>query len=234
MRRVASCRKSSRYGAFALMTGLLGASLLAGHSARADEAGLSMDDDDLLAKAPKIEDTSGWYLRGDVGYVFNETPDGLRPGFGLRDSSLDDAWLVGIGAGVRLNDMFRVDVTADYRTSADYAATGVTADFSATTVLANVYADLGTWHGITPYVGAGIGGGYVSASDIRLLGLPAGDSSGWGLAWALTAGAAVTVAPNWQVDVGYRYINLEEAGGGRFDFGQSAHEVRIGLRYLID
>ena len=33
--------------------------------------------------------------------------------------------------------------------------------YSAWLLLANAYADIGTWYGFTPYVGAGIGGAHV-------------------------------------------------------------------------
>lgn len=45
----------------------------------------------------------------------------------------------------------------------------------------------------------------------------------------------VALAPNRQLDLGYRYLNMERAslGHGLPDFDRSAHEIRIGARYLI-
>lgn len=214
-------------GMFALPAGALAADLGA--------SGLDAADD-LLAKAPIIEDSSGWYLRGDVGYVVNETPDWSTLNFNSADPKLGEAWLLGIGAGYRLTDWFRLDVTADYRTEADYATTGLTADYSAATFMANAYIDLGTWSGVTPYVGAGIGAGFASFDNIDFGGSRLGDADGWGLAWGLMAGVAISLGPNWMLDVGYRYLALDgvNLGQGLPDFDQSAHEIRIGARYLID
>ncbi|MBS7545263.1 outer membrane protein [Ancylobacter oerskovii] len=179
--------------------------------------------DDLLAKAPQIEESRFWYLRVDAGYVFNETPDGVGGG------GLDDAALVGLGIGGRFSDWLRLDLTADYRIRADYALGGVSGDYGVATLLANAYVDLGSWNALTPYIGAGIGLGYAD------LDAP-GYGSGWGLAWAAMGGVAIDLAPNWQLDLGYRYLALEniDLGGGLPDIDQAAHEIRIGLRVAID
>lgn len=216
---------------------LLGAAALAVACAPAFAADMSATGaDDLLANAPQVEETSGWYLRGDIGYVFNQTPDWSIPDFsGTGGQTLDDSWMLGIGAGLRLNDWLRFDLTADYRVRSDYSAFGLAADYSTATALANVYADLGTWSGVTPYVGAGLGAGYVSLDHIEVLGTDIGDASGFGFAWALMAGVAVQLNPNWQIDVGYRYLNLNGVDIGDVpDLDQDAHEIRVGARYLID
>lgn len=179
--------------------------------------------DDLLANAPEIEAGGFWYLRGDAGYVFDEAPDWALGG------SPDDAGLIGIGIGARFSDWLRADVTADYRTPAAYDASGFAGELSAVNLLANVYLDLGRWQGrFTPYVGAGVGGAYVDYSA-------PGAGSGWGLAWAGMAGVAIDLAPNWQLDLGYRYLKYENVslGNGLPDFDQAANEIRIGVRYLI-
>ncbi|MDR6952121.1 opacity protein-like surface antigen [Ancylobacter sp. 3268] len=201
-----------------------GAAMAADPAATLPADDISADDisaDDLLAKAPQVEESRFWYLRLDAGYVFNETPYAGAP--------LDDAGLIGIGIGGRFSDWLRLDLTADYRTQADYAIDGVTGDYSVATLLANAYVDLGTWYRITPYVGAGIGLGY---ADLDAPGF----GSGLGLAWAAMGGVAVELAPNWQLDLGYRYLSLEnvDLGGGLPDLDQPAHEIRIGLRILLD
>ncbi|MDQ0303997.1 outer membrane protein [Ancylobacter polymorphus] len=199
--------------------------LLAGGAARAADALDDLDADDLLARAPEVEEARSFYLRGDIGFVFNESADLGAMGH----APVDDAGVFGLGAGLRLNDLLRLDLTADYRSAADVSFRGFSGEASATTLLANAYLDLGTWYGVTPYVGAGLGGAHVSLS-----GLGAGD--GWGFAWAAMAGGTVTLAPNWQLDLGYRYVRIENAdlGGGLSGFSQAAHEVRLGVRYLFD
>lgn len=218
---------------------LLGTAALTVVCAPALGADVSTSADDLLARAPQVEESSGWYLRGDIGYVFNQTPDWSIFDFsGAGGQTLDDSWMLGIGAGLRVNDLLRFDVTADYRARSDYSAFGLAADYSVATALANFYVDLGTWNGVTPYVGAGAGAGYVSLDNIEVLGTDIGDASGFGFAWALMAGVAVAVNSNWQIDIGYRYLNLNGVDiGNRADVAnldQDAHEIRVGARYLID
>ena len=60
-------------------------------------------------------------------------------------------------------------------------------------------------------------------------------------AWALMAGFAYDLTPHAKLDVGYRYINLGKVDGIASNLGTAvaspnttAHEVRLGLRYVID
>ena len=60
-------------------------------------------------------------------------------------------------------------------------------------------------------------------------------------AWALMAGFAYDLTTHAKLDVGYRYINLGKVDGIASSLGTAvaspnttAHEVRLGLRYVID
>src|SRR5262245_42042499 len=59
--------------------------------------------------------TSGWYLRGDLGFRWNMLRrTELATGFPDADSNgLDANWFIGIGAGFKQGPV-RVDVTTDY------------------------------------------------------------------------------------------------------------------------
>jgi len=143
-----------------------------------------------------VEIGSGWYLRGDVSYVFNKsignvdytTYDSVAltyspASFASSDLDTDFAW--GAGFGYRFTDYFRADATVDgYR--ADFSGTTTSAEpcvadpavdtscrstngseVSAISVMANGYVDLGTYVGFTPYAGAGIGYSFVSWGDLN-------------------------------------------------------------------
>jgi len=222
---------------FAAIVGgfILGASsAAAGDLAGAED--LLANAEDLLANAPEIDETRGWYLRGDIGYVANEKPDWSTLRGEAGPQHLDDSWLAGVGVGLHLNDWLRVDATADYRFKAGYSVQGLSADYTAAAFMANAYVDLITWNGITPYLGAGLGASYAGFSNAALNGASLGDARGWGFAWGLMGGFAIELAPNWMVDIGYRYLALDsvDPGRGAPDFDQSAHEVRIGFRYMFD
>ena len=155
---------------------------------------------DLLPPPPVVEapevvvKKSGWYLRGDISYDFQESR-GLH--YGLADASfdphVDDAFNIGLGIGYQVTDNFRVDLTGEYVFNAglDYTTGGAGlcpgANFSAGSydpatarcssdehsevskfkLLGNAYYDIGHFGGFTPYVGAGIGGAYVRYDDLN-------------------------------------------------------------------
>ncbi len=200
--------------------------------------------------APVISLNSGWYLGGDIGYHWGRLED-AESAAGFADptsSSLGGNFMAGLGAGIKTK-WLRTDVTVDYSFPMDYkgsiaAPDDVTAKISAATALFNGYIDLGTWYGVTPYIGAGAGAAYVRAYDYVSTAAPpfSGDTSHkqWNFAWAVMGGFGVTVASNLVIDVGYRYIDFGDVKTASDAFGAmtfknvAAHEVRLGLRWSFD
>jgi len=194
---------------------------------------------------------SAWYLRGDAGYSTSNDPKMLVSRDGVPDSfvssRLGNAATLGVGLGYRVASWLRFDATLDYRLKADlkgvYTTAGdpslaredTKAKISAVTGLVNAYLDLGTWSGLTPYIGAGIGvtslrfGNYAGAYSISpaYTGTnPCGAvlncaspsvfpaKSRTNLAWALMAGTAIELGGGLSIDVGYRYLHLGKAETG--------------------
>ncbi|BCM22157.1 outer membrane protein [Mesorhizobium sp. J8] len=221
------------------------------------------------APPPVVEaqpiDVGGWYIRGDIDY-HKSTVRGIdymtyavdpcncsvTPGSKSFDfGKLKGGFSLGGGVGYKVNDYFRTDVTADYWFKSNF--NGGTSDLSGATsvevskmsallLLANAYVDIGTWHGITPYVGAGIGGAHIkwdTVHDPNTTETNPG-SSNWRFAYALMAGASYCLTDRVILDAGYRFTHIQ---GGRmfewsptstgpgFDRGINTHEVRGGLRY---
>ena len=209
----------------------------------------------------------GWYIRGDLDYhksswrgadyitygVDDCDPCGPAPVPGSKSfdtGRLKGAFSLGGGVGYKINDHFRTDLTADYWFKSSFR--GSTSDLTTSSIdrssmstfllLANAYADLGTWNRVTPYVGAGIGGAYVKWDNLRNdIG---GDetihrgSKNWRFAYALMAGASYCLTSNLDLDVGYRFTHINggrmfelNGAGPGFDKGFNTHEVRAGLRY---
>lgn len=204
-------------------------------------------------------DVGGWYIRGDVGYhwsdfdqaeyiTYGPTPGPVAPGTDFLEGDLKGGMSLGGGIGYQINDYFRTDLTADYWFKSDFngsSSGGVTTDTSSVStwlLLANAYVDLGTYHGITPYIGAGIGGAHVDWDN--LTNTPPGaehpGASNWRFAYAAMAGASYCLSDKLKLDAGYRFSHIEggrmfeqvgaEPGPG-FDNGLNTHEVRAGLRY---
>ncbi len=212
----------------------------------------------------------GWYIRGDVDYHWSKfggadytTYNAGSPQFpGSFDTgSLKSAFSAGAGVGYQINQHFRTDLTADWLSSSNFqgSTSGFcntpnpntpcvstdTSSYSALLLLANAYVDIGTWHGVTPYVGAGIGGAWVKWDTLHNSDAD-GDfyhngGKGWRFAYALMAGASYCLTDRVKLDVGYRYSHIN--GGKMFDYasdsnvgpgydrGISVNEVRGGLRY---
>ncbi|MFV0279272.1 MAG: outer membrane protein [Rhodoblastus sp.] len=133
-----------------------------------------------------------------------------------------------------------------------------------TTLLANLYLDLGTWWGLTPYVGAGVGMNYVYQKTTQNWymsnGLPynvttpdainpariwyynwdnARSHSSMQFAYAFMAGASYAVTDHLAVDIGGRYLNMGKIESYSVATGtiwktNDAKELRIGFRYTPD
>ena len=217
----------------------------------------------MLEPAAPVEFGSAWYIRGDVGYKAYRNPSVSFKGVDYAKEDLNNTGIIGGGVGYKANNWLRTDVTLDYEFKSKFngnlaclpacGGKGFSeeqAKISAWTALWNVYADLGDFHGFTPYVGAGVGasrikvGNYEFKNPNGTRGTQPGDSN-WDFSWALMAGVGYHVTDNLMVDVGYRYLDLGDAQSGKAaGFGKGkreikfddirAHEVKVGLRYMID
>lgn len=215
----------------------------------------------------------GWYLRGDVGYGFDQLDNVSSnlantgvPGFEYNGAGIDGQVNVGGGVGYQFNNWFRGDVTAEYRTPTHYSAEesfllpprngdAYNATIYSEDVLANAYFDVGTWYGITPFVGGGVGVAFHQFHGLTDKGTGPDDFSGYGIApdvsmarfaWAAMAGFDYAISPNWKFEVGYRYLDMGHLTSGGIvclptcappyetqSFHLTANEVRIGLRYIF-
>ncbi|MER8945293.1 MULTISPECIES: outer membrane protein [unclassified Mesorhizobium] len=208
-------------------------------------------------------DFGGWYIRGDIDYHWSKFRGadyityGPPPGTGTFDSGkLKSAFSAGAGVGYQIDRHFRTDLTADWMSKSTFrgSTSGIcldgdpctsvdTSSYTALLLLANAYVDIGTWHGITPYVGAGIGGAWVKWDTLHNSDEDGEffhhGGKGWRFAYAAMVGASYCLTDRVKLDVGYRYSHIN--GGKMFDFGSgvgpgydngiNVHEVRGGLRY---
>ena len=221
------------------------AALLAGTAAYA--ADMPMPEPVPVEPAPAIE-AGGWYLRGDLGFSNQAVDDldnalyhtGTITNLDHVQKGFDAAPFGGVGVGYQFNQWFRMDITGEYRASANFHGMDTFTDTAGPTQgvdvysgrkyevtgLVNGYFDLGTWHNITPFVGAGVGisrntiadftdqGQFVSGGTTTTSVAYGKDSSKVNFAWALMAGAGYQVAPGLTVEAAYRYINLGKAQSG--------------------
>ncbi|WP_372426624.1 outer membrane protein [Salinarimonas chemoclinalis] len=246
---------------------------------------------DLLPSLPPapapvaVEAFGGWYLRGDIGLSSQHSDDPKNPlldaaqpaaAVEVIQSDFSSAGFVGAGVGYRFNSWFRADVTGEYRGRAQYrgldrvrwiGANGfnqtneIYFDKTEWVGLVNGYLDLGTWYGITPFVGAGIGFAHVTIDNFRDIGtifpsnvsgfnnsvVYADKESRTNFAWALYAGLGYEVSPNLSLELGYRYLAMGDGGTGetyRFDGVSTvrdeweidaihSHDLKLGMRWNL-
>jgi opacity protein-like surface antigen len=235
----------------------------------------------MMYAPPPAADFGGWYLRGDIGMTNQrikslDNPDPNAVLFTSVGMGFDSATLWDIGAGYQFNNWFRADVTGQYRGKANfhgldltsYTDTGTvqrgsdtySASKSEFVVLANLYADLGTWWCLTPFIGAGIGMSRNTISNFTDIGVNgtaafgtvpglafAPSASKWNFAWALHTGLAYRVTPNMTVEVGYSYMNLGDGVTGALTTKDgvtanqamtfkdiTSHDLKLGVRWNFD
>jgi opacity protein-like surface antigen len=195
------------------------------------------------------------------------SPDPLAGGFyqagaseSFNNTSISSSELADVGVGYQVNNWLRGDITGEYRdgghfqslyslSNPNYAQAPnqpqisqlldfYRANVSSIVGLANVYADVGTWYGVTPFFGGGLGVarnslyGMTDQGQVTFNGGGTGPSGGFfsdgakvNLAWALMAGLDFNVTQNLKLEIGYRYLNL-----GKFTSGASncANGVNFG------
>ena len=234
----------------------------------------------LPPNVPPIEASFGWYLRGDIGFT-NQRVKSANFNYGVLappdsvqtvSKEFETGGLFGIGIGYQFNNWLRADITGEYRTASTFHGFEIN-NFAGTLVpehdtliktewvmLANIYADLGTWWSVTPFVGAGIGGANVRLSGFTdtVIGnsIPAlvnannyaDAGSQWNFAWAVHAGLAYAVTPAFTIELAYRYLNLGDGKTGSpilgFDGSYQgdgyelndiySHDVKFGVRWLLE
>lgn len=232
-----------------------------------------------VVQAP-IEVGGGWYLRGDVGVGASDFGDlsDVNGIFAATTASVPykshaSQTIVGAGLGYQFNEYFRADLTAEYRGAADFSfgyqnnvtCGGCTTQYnnhfsgkrSSVVGLVNAYVDLGTFSGLTPFVGAGIGFAHHNVSGFNDVGY-GGSAGGYGyakeasssnFAWALHAGMAYQVSQTLKLELSYRYLNMGNVGlgtvicqsatgpscaGNTYRMDQVAsHDFRLGMRWAL-
>src|SRR3954451_8166848 len=232
----------------------------------------------MYAPPPVVEDFGGWYLRGDIGFSnqrvnrLNNVLDATTTS-SVQHLGFNTAGIFGLGVGYKVNNWFRADVTGEYRGNSQFFGTdaitypaGVGTDtYHATksewVVLANAYVDLGTWWCMTPFIGAGVGGARVSIANFTdqnlannggpqlLPSVAYGDNvAKWNFAWALHAGVAYKVTPNFTVELAYRYLDMGDGLTGdlrSFDGTNNvnnpmtfknitSHDLKLGVRWNLE
>jgi opacity protein-like surface antigen len=197
-------------------------------------------------------------------FNYSDNPQGLS----FHGKDFGSQFSGGIGVGYQYNSWFRFDLTGEYRSRTGFnvndkyslrnvgrdCAGGINAavdcvfsggnrnsgTIGSMVFLANAYVDLGTWHGLSPFVGAGIGWTQNRTAGVTDQGFAtqtlvntgtnttivsatspaygtAANGTKSGLAYAFMAGVGYEVTPNYKVELAYRYLNLGKFQTGVYD-----------------
>jgi len=189
----------------------------------------------LTLNCAAYADNQGFYLKAQLGESFstNETFKVSDTGYWAdryNDFSNDigNAFILGAAIGYRFNPLLRADLSYDYRFHFKYDKSFPNADRKRTfnidnySVMANLYLDAkgvfpncNFWR-FAPYIGAGVGLAHNTTKDykVTLISNPSaapnriGSYSKDSFAWQLIVGSAIDLTQKFQLDFGYRYVNL--------------------------
>lgn len=167
------------------------------------------------AAAPVVAAEAGdWYVSLFAGGVWT---DDVTTDFYGDDVAVGTAigYSLGLAVGTEVFDNVRAEielsagrVEAEDVTYNDYAAEPASGPIDTVYLLGNVWYDIDTDSGFTPYLGGGAGVGYATA-DTSFDGNDYGYGPGQaGFAFQLGAGVKFDVSETLAVDVGYRYKSI--------------------------
>lgn len=216
----------------------------------------------------------GVYVGGHLGMSienfsdrkFNDQDSGMSwsPG-GKTDTVFGGGVSVGydfdprLGIPVRLELDYTARSQGDAKSSSDIFEEGSGKTFGATkkdkislqTLMVNAWVDIPTGTAVTPYLGGGVGFGFVNCktkldfvdkTDGTEDGSESGSTDETNFAWSLGGGIAYDFTENWTVDLGYRYIDAgkasvsfkdEDGTWGKSKAKVQAHDIMLGVRYTF-
>lgn len=198
------------------------------------------------ADAAVVSETGDWYVSlftggvwsdGDTTISSDSTPDA---GYTLG-MDMEMGYTLGLAVGTEVFDNLRGEIELSVIQSQagsflgypieDVTSTGIN-------LLGNLWYDIETGSGFTPYVGGGLGVGYTELtsdnSDTEI--------HATGLVYQLGAGVQVAMTDSFALDLGYRYKVMPDADvGGDFvspgtdiTLDATSHVVQAGLTYTFN
>lgn len=186
--------------------------------------------------------SGAWYVGLGAMPVFESNADSNV------DSTTDiikyhTGWGVTGSGGYAWGNGIRTEGEIAYRRNSVKEITGTGSgtndgSFSTVSFMGNVLYDFNTGTRFTPYVGAGIGLGVVSANDIKTVVSRTVDDTRTTFAYQAIAGVSAAIDKNWAITADYRYFRtLDEKFKTSLDdratTDNASHNVVIGVRYTF-
>jgi outer membrane protein OmpA-like peptidoglycan-associated protein len=183
----------------------------------------------------------GLYLSGAVGA--HQTDDADMGGGSISVENETDAGLAGlVGVGLELGATpWRAEIEGSYRQSDVDSISGTSGngDVDATSILGNVFYDIGVSDRFDLYLGGGLGLANVDYSSVSPVGSTAVNDDDLGWAWQLGAGAAMALNDRLKLTLDYRFLNIEDLdfptspSVAEVDAKYRDHAIFVGLRFNL-
>ncbi len=185
------------------------------------------------------QQTSGWYIGGGLGANWLRDSDVGGSGVTTTKAEFDTGLAAAAAVGYGLGNGFRLEAELGYRKN-DVDKVGGAAgggDVSQWSLMGNVLYDFQTGTAFTPYVGLGLGGVRVDVDGGRTFsgGRTINDDD-TAFAYQGIAGVAYSLAPQWKLDLSYRYFasldpSFKTNDNLKVDAENRNHTVLLALRY---
>ncbi len=198
----------------------------------------------ILACAPTaFAEVTHRYISGHLGA--GSHPDATttvsEPGFsGNFDFDVDPGFVIGVAIGVELANHFRFEGELAWHDSSiddpQFFFPGhiQSLNIGVLSIMANGYYDLELNGPFKPYVGVGVGFGFIEAEGDLGFGFVDEDTD-IGFAYQLMGGLAFDVSPRAAITLGYRYFGTTDpdvsVAGHNFQTEFKSHEFLAGVRF---
>jgi len=178
-------------------------------------------------------------LHGGANFLQGSSLDYVNGAAPNRGLDFNTGWALTGAAGYRATPWLRVELEGGTRSNAVNAITpgsGVSGSASATTLMANGYIDIPNQGPVTPYVGAGIGKAWLSHNNLAADGITISNTTSWRWALPVIAGASMPVAPQWSMNLEYRYLAtqcglFQDTQGLFYNSNYNSQAVMVGVSW---
>ncbi len=182
--------------------------------------------------------SNGLYLSGGIGGVLPLDSDLENRGI-TSETSFDPGLVGSLAFGSTLDDNWRTDVEASYRSSDIEEVKGLangSGSISGSALMFNGYYDFNSGSDWQPYVGAGVGLIRLKLDDASLVGGGRIDDDSWSAAAQGIAGVGYRINEQLGLFTDYRFLAALEhrytsSARTKVDAEYSEHRIMIGLRW---
>ncbi len=201
----------------------------------------------MFATAAFASDAGPYVSVGAGVFVVPDSEVNDQGGSGSYQLSYDTGYSVSGAVGYTFDNNLRTELEVAYR-HADTNALKMLglslhylSDITSVSVLANLFYDVKLPHGVTPYLGGGLGVAFMDTKQDNLYivdnrntsNLNAGTSDTV-LAYQVGCGIAYAVTPRISLDAGYRYFATDDVAVNTYSAGKQEFATHIGqlaIRY---